>query len=43
MEAPAVNVNGQLLPLDGVAPHLTALDWLRERGSHRVQGGLRGG
>ncbi len=32
MEAPAVNVNGQLLPLDGVAPHLTALEWLRARG-----------
>jgi xanthine dehydrogenase small subunit len=32
MESPAVNVNGQWLPLDGVTAHLTALDWLRSRG-----------
>jgi xanthine dehydrogenase small subunit len=32
MESPAVNVNGRLLALDGVTPHLTTLDWLREQG-----------
>ncbi|MFE6734831.1 xanthine dehydrogenase small subunit [Microbacterium sp. NPDC057650] len=29
---PAVKVNGQSRPLDGVATHATALDWLRETG-----------
>ena len=29
---PAVNVNGRVLPLNGITPHLTALDWLREQG-----------
>ena len=32
MESPAVNVNGRVLAMDGVTPHLTALDWLREQG-----------
>ncbi|WP_353356732.1 FAD binding domain-containing protein [Intrasporangium sp. DVR] len=32
MAAPAAIVNGQPLPLDGVAPHTSALDWLREHG-----------
>jgi xanthine dehydrogenase small subunit len=32
MESPAVNVNGRVLAIDGVTPHLTALDWLREQG-----------
>ncbi|SFO69004.1 xanthine dehydrogenase small subunit [Geodermatophilus dictyosporus] len=32
MQSPAVTVNGQVVPLDGVAPHTTALDWLRGRG-----------
>lgn len=32
MESPAVVVNGRVLTLDGVAPHTTALDWLRDRG-----------
>ncbi|MFP5347695.1 MAG: xanthine dehydrogenase small subunit [Actinomycetes bacterium] len=32
METPAVNVNGQSLSLEGVSPHTTALDWLRDRG-----------
>jgi xanthine dehydrogenase small subunit len=32
MESPAVSVNGQLISLAGVAPHTTALDWLRECG-----------
>ena len=32
MASPAVNVNGRVLDLDGVAPHLTALDWLRAQG-----------
>jgi xanthine dehydrogenase small subunit len=29
MTSPTVNVNGRVLPLDGVTPHVTALDWLR--------------
>ncbi|REJ03979.1 xanthine dehydrogenase small subunit [Microbacterium bovistercoris] len=29
---PAVKVNGQSRPLDGVATHATALDWLRDTG-----------
>ena len=29
---PAVTVNGRVLPLNGITPHLTALDWLREQG-----------
>jgi xanthine dehydrogenase small subunit len=29
MAAPSVTVNGRSLPLTGVAPHTTALDWLR--------------
>jgi xanthine dehydrogenase small subunit len=32
MESTAVNVNGRVFPLDGVTPHLTALDWLRDQG-----------
>jgi xanthine dehydrogenase small subunit len=32
MESPTVTVNGRALPLDGAPPHLTALDWLRDRG-----------
>ena len=32
MQSPAVTVNGQSIPLDGVSPHTTALDWLRNRG-----------
>jgi xanthine dehydrogenase small subunit len=32
MESPAVTVNGQVMSLAGVAPHTTALDWLRECG-----------
>jgi xanthine dehydrogenase small subunit len=32
MHNPAVNVNGRDIPLDGVAPHTTALDWLRDQG-----------
>lgn len=32
METPTVTVNGRVLPLDGAPPHLTALDWLRDRG-----------
>jgi xanthine dehydrogenase small subunit len=32
MGSPAVNVNGRVLGLDGVTPHLTALDWLRDQG-----------
>jgi xanthine dehydrogenase small subunit len=32
MESPAVTVNGQVIALDGVAPHTTALDWLRDCG-----------
>jgi xanthine dehydrogenase small subunit len=32
MASPAVNVNGRVLDLGGVAPHLTALDWLRAQG-----------
>jgi len=32
MVSPAINVNGRVLDLDGVAPHLTALDWLRAQG-----------
>ena len=32
MTTPAVNVNGATLPLDGMAPHASALDWLREQG-----------
>jgi xanthine dehydrogenase small subunit len=32
MEAPAVTVNGETLPLAGVTPDTTALDWLRARG-----------
>src|SRR6476620_8897197 len=30
--SPMVTVNGQLLPIGGVEPHVTALDWLREQG-----------
>src|SRR5690242_20431161 len=32
MASPAINVNGQELALDGVTPHVTALDWLRAQG-----------
>jgi xanthine dehydrogenase small subunit len=32
MGSPAVNVNGRVLGLDGVAPHVTVLDWLRAQG-----------
>jgi xanthine dehydrogenase small subunit len=32
MTTPAVNVNGSTRPLDGMAPHASALDWLREQG-----------
>jgi xanthine dehydrogenase small subunit len=32
MDSPAVTVNGQVITLDGVAPHTTALDWLRDCG-----------
>ncbi|HET6560474.1 MAG TPA: FAD binding domain-containing protein [Marmoricola sp.] len=32
METPAVNVNGEWLPLDDATPHTTTLDWLRGRG-----------
>jgi xanthine dehydrogenase small subunit len=32
MDSPAVNVNGQLVPFAGVAPHTTLLDWLRDCG-----------
>jgi xanthine dehydrogenase small subunit len=32
MESTAVNVNGRVFPLDGVTPHVTALDWLRDEG-----------
>jgi xanthine dehydrogenase small subunit len=32
MQSPAVTVNGRSMPLDGTAPHTTALDWLRARG-----------
>src|SRR4051794_24443464 len=32
MQSPAVTVNGRSMPIDGVAPHTTALDWLRDRG-----------
>jgi xanthine dehydrogenase small subunit len=32
MQSPTVTVNGRVLPLDGVAPHTTALDWLRSCG-----------
>ncbi len=32
MEAPAVTVNGETVPLAGVTPDTTALEWLRGRG-----------
>ncbi|WP_369134351.1 xanthine dehydrogenase small subunit [Modestobacter sp. I12A-02662] len=32
MQSPTVTVNGRELPLSGVAPHTTALDWLRSSG-----------
>src|SRR3954468_6696196 len=32
MQSPAVTVNGRSVPINGVAPHTTALDWLRARG-----------
>jgi xanthine dehydrogenase small subunit len=32
MTAPAAHVNGTPRPLTGVAPHVSALDWLREQG-----------
>src|SRR4051794_10655961 len=32
MDAPAVTVNGETLPLTGVTPNTTALEWLRVRG-----------
>jgi xanthine dehydrogenase small subunit len=32
MTRPAVTVNGRVLPLNVITPHLTALDWLREQG-----------
>ena len=32
METPAVTVNGRAVPLGDVAPHTTALEWLREQG-----------
>ena len=39
MEAPAVTVNGETVPLAGATPHTTALDWLRARG---LTGGKEG-
>jgi len=32
MNTPTVTVNGQERPVTGVAPHVTALDWLRDQG-----------
>jgi xanthine dehydrogenase small subunit len=32
MQSPSVTVNGQVASLEGVAPHTTALDWLRGSG-----------
>ena len=32
MEAPAVTVNGETVPLAGATPHTTALEWLRAQG-----------
>ena len=32
MQSPTVTVNGRVLSLSGVAPHTTALDWLRSCG-----------
>jgi len=32
MESPSVTVNGRSVPLDAVAPHTSALDWLRGAG-----------
>jgi xanthine dehydrogenase small subunit len=32
MALPAINVNGEVFGLDGVTPHVTALDWLRAQG-----------
>src|SRR3954447_7302506 len=32
MEAPAVTVNGESVPVAGATPHTTALEWLRWRG-----------
>jgi xanthine dehydrogenase small subunit len=32
MQSPSVTVNGRTMPLDGVPPHTTALDWLRGSG-----------
>ena len=32
MQSPAVTVNGRSMPLEGAAPHTSALDWLRGRG-----------
>src|SRR3954465_15270336 len=32
MEAPAVTVNGESVPVAGATPHTTALEWLRARG-----------
>ncbi|RHW25362.1 xanthine dehydrogenase small subunit [Nocardioides immobilis] len=32
MESPSVTVNGRTVPLDAVAPHTSALDWLRGEG-----------
>ena len=32
MAEPAVTVNGRVRPLDGISPHVTALDWLRAQG-----------
>ena len=29
---PTVTVNGEQRPVTGVAPHVTALDWLRDQG-----------
>ncbi|SCX44913.1 xanthine dehydrogenase small subunit [Klenkia marina] len=32
MPIPSITVNGATVPLEGTAPHTTALDWLRENG-----------
>ncbi len=42
MSTAEVQVNGRSESL-GVTPHVSALDWLREPGPDRRQGGLRGG
>ena len=43
MATAQITINGRRASLDGVPPHTTLLDFVRDRGADRLQGGLRRG